>query len=71
VPGSVNERVTGLAVLSDASRTPVGVGAGPSKVAALAGAMSGGLINAVITDELTAAAILGIGRNALTRPGGF
>ncbi len=67
VRGSVNERVTGLAVTPDAARVTVGVSAGPAKVPALRGAMEGGLINAVITDEPTAAAIIGAGRNELTR----
>lgn len=71
VPGSVNERVTGLALSPEPGRVTVGVGAGASKVAALAGAMEGALINAVITDEPTAAAIVGAGRNELTRPEHF
>jgi DNA-binding transcriptional regulator LsrR (DeoR family) len=67
VPGSVNERVTGLAVTPEPSRVTLGVSAGAAKVAALRGALEGRLINAVITDEPTAAAILGAGRNELTR----
>jgi DNA-binding transcriptional regulator LsrR (DeoR family) len=67
VSGGVNERVTGLAVTPDPVRVTVGVGAGMAKVPALRGAMQGGLINAVITDEPTAAALLGAGRNELTR----
>jgi DNA-binding transcriptional regulator LsrR (DeoR family) len=57
--GSVNDRVTGLAVAPNPARVTVGVGAGPAKVAALRGALIGELVNAVITDEPTAAAILG------------
>ena len=71
VPGSVNERVTGLAVTPDPGRITVGVGAGMAKVAALRGAMAGGLVNAIITDEPTAGAILGAGRNELTRVAQF
>lgn len=65
--GSVNERVTGLAVTPDAGRVTVGVAAGRDKVPALRGAMQGGLVNAVITDEPTAAAVLGAARGELTR----
>ena len=54
----VNERVTGLAVQPDAGRVTLGVGAGAGKVAAFRGALAGGLINAAVTDEVTAAAIL-------------
>jgi len=57
--GSVNARVTGLAVTPHPTRVTVGVGAGAAKVAALRGALIGSLVNAVITDEPTAAAILG------------
>jgi DNA-binding transcriptional regulator LsrR (DeoR family) len=57
--GSVNDRVTGLAVLPDPARVALGVGAGAGKVAAFCGALAGGLLNAIITDEQTAAAVLG------------
>ena len=57
--GSVNDRVTGLAVLPDPARVALGVGAGAGKVAAFRGALAGGLLNAIITDEQTAAAVLG------------
>jgi DNA-binding transcriptional regulator LsrR (DeoR family) len=67
VSSSVNERVTGLAVTPDAGRATMGVGAGPAKVPALRGAMQGGLVNALITDEPTAAAILGTVKGELTR----
>jgi DNA-binding transcriptional regulator LsrR (DeoR family) len=66
VPAAINERVTGLAVTSAQAGVRVGVAAGPEKVAALRGALEGGLINAVITDEPTAASILGSGRRGLT-----
>ena len=67
VPGAINDRVTGLALTPNAARVTVGVGAGPAKVSPLRGALAGGLINAVITDEPTAAAILGEERRNLTQ----
>lgn len=67
VPAAINERVTGLAVTGADAGVTVGVAAGAEKVAALRGALEGGLINAVITDEPTAASILGAGRNDLTK----
>ena len=66
VPSAINERVTGLAVTPAHAGVTVGVAAGAEKIAALRGALEGSLINAVITDEPTAAAILGSGRNGLT-----
>jgi DNA-binding transcriptional regulator LsrR (DeoR family) len=68
IDGSVNERVTGLAIIPNPARMTVLVGGGPAKVAALRAALHGGLGNALITDEPTAAAILGAGRPDLTRP---
>ena len=62
----INERVTGLSVTPAHTGITVGVAAGPEKVAALRGALEGGLINAVITDEPTAAAVLGGAGNDLT-----
>ena len=67
IEGSVNERVTGLAISPDPARVTVLVGAGPAKLPALRAALRGGLGNAIITDEPTAAAILGHGRTDLTR----
>ncbi|MBS0318387.1 MAG: sugar-binding transcriptional regulator, partial [Proteobacteria bacterium] len=71
IEGPVADRVTGLRLTPSNLRVTVGVGAGPAKVAALRGAMRGGLINAVITDEPTAAAILGAPRSDLTIPERF
>ena len=71
VEGSINDRVTGLALTPNAARVTVGVGAGPSKVLALRGALEGGLITAIIADEPTAAAILGAERSDLTTPERF
>lgn len=67
IAGQINDRVTGLAVAPNPGRVTVGVGAGAAKVAPLRGALAGGLINALITDEPTAAAILGAERSNLTR----
>jgi DNA-binding transcriptional regulator LsrR (DeoR family) len=67
IRGSVNDRVTGLAVTRHPARTTVGVGAGAAKVAALRAALTGGLVNGLITDEPTAAAILGTGRGESKR----
>ncbi len=64
--GGINERVTGLSVTSAHAGITVGVAAGPAKVAALQAALEGRLINAVITDEPTAASLLAGGRNDLT-----
>ncbi len=71
VAAEINERVTGLAVTAGAAGIRLGVGAGPAKVAALRGALRGGLINALITDEPTATAILGDVDDGLTRTADF
>jgi DNA-binding transcriptional regulator LsrR (DeoR family) len=65
--GAISDRVTGLGLTSNPARVTVGVGAGPAKVAALRAALEGELLNAVITDEPTAAAILGARQSDLTR----
>lgn len=54
----VNARVITLPLADPAGCTRVGVGGGGSKVAALRGALIGGLLNGLITDEATAQAIL-------------
>lgn len=66
VPSEINERVTGLAVTTPHAGITVGVATGAEKVAALHGALAGGLLNAVITDERTATLLLGGGPNGLT-----
>jgi DNA-binding transcriptional regulator LsrR (DeoR family) len=66
IPGPITDRVTGLAVAPNPARVTLGVGAGAAKVPALRAALHGGLINAIITDEPTAATILGSGRSGLT-----
>lgn len=55
----VNDRVTGLPIQGRADAIRVGVAGGPRKVAPLRAALGAGLLNALITDEATAAAILG------------
>ena len=53
-----NDRVTSVP-LWPARKTPVyGIAAGPSKVAAIRGALRGRLINVLVTDEATAEALL-------------
>lgn len=72
IDGAISERVTGLAVApGNGARITIGAGAGPAKVQALRAAMRGGLVNALITDEPTAAAILGAERSDLTTPKRF
>ena len=66
IPCAINERVTGLSVTSAHPGVTLGIAAGGRKVAALRGALEGGLVNAVITDEPTARALLDDGRNDLT-----
>ena len=66
IASGINDRVTGLAMTAAHAGVTMGVAAGAEKVAALRGALEGGLINAIITDEPTASAILGGDRNDLT-----
>ncbi len=58
VAAEISERVTGLAVAPGGGGVRLGIGVGAAKVPALRGALAGRLINALITDEPTAAAIL-------------
>jgi DNA-binding transcriptional regulator LsrR (DeoR family) len=71
IRGPLSERVTGLALNDNPARMTVLVGGGPAKVTALRAALLGGLGNAIITDETTAAAILGAAGHDLTRPAQF
>ncbi|SEP95543.1 DNA-binding transcriptional regulator LsrR, DeoR family [Faunimonas pinastri] len=59
VEGSTNERVTSVPPQPDSPRLVIGVAMGASKVAAVEAALKGRLINGLITNEKTAAAILG------------
>ena len=56
--GSVNARVVSLPLEQPASRLVVAVGVGPDKVAPIHAALRGKLISGLITDELTARAVL-------------
>lgn len=57
--GSLSRRVTGFRVEAGASRPVVGIAVGSEKVTAIRAALSGRLINGIITDEATAEAVLG------------
>ena len=59
--------VTGLAIAPDPTRLVIGVGAGAAKLPALRAAMLGGLVSGLVTDEPTAAALLGDPASGLTR----
>jgi DNA-binding transcriptional regulator LsrR (DeoR family) len=67
IAGRVNDRVTGLAIAPDPLRLTIAVGAGTAKVPALRAAMLGGLVSGLVTDEPTAAALLGDQAGGLTR----
>ena len=54
----VNARVVTLPLADPAGCVRVGVGGGPAKVAAICGALAGGLLNGLITDEATAESVL-------------
>lgn len=56
--GSLSRRVTGAPLQRGASRPVVGVALGAEKVAAIRAALAGRLVNGLITDEATAAALL-------------
>ncbi len=55
----VNARVITLPLADLAGCVRVGVGGGPAKVAAIRGALTGALVNGLITDEATAGLVLG------------
>lgn len=56
----LNARVTGVKVVSDNDALVVGVAAGPAKVNALDAALKGRILNALVTDEATALALLSV-----------
>ena len=56
--GATNERVAGLPLSQLPRASIIGVSGGPEKVAAIRAALSGRLISGLITDEMTAAAVL-------------
>lgn len=53
-----NTRNGGVRIEPRLSRPAIGVAAGPSKIAAIRAALTGGLLNGIVTDEATARAIL-------------
>jgi DNA-binding transcriptional regulator LsrR (DeoR family) len=54
IEGLTNDRVASAPLVSDPQRPVVGVAAGPTKAKAIRGALTGRLINGLITDEATA-----------------
>ena len=56
-----NALVGGVQVQSGATRQVIGVAAGPAKVRAIRAALRGHILNALVTDEATAKAILDLG----------
>lgn len=56
-----NKRTGGVRVEPRLERPAIGIAGGPGKVAAIRGALSAGILNGLITDELTASAILRLG----------
>ena len=58
IEGPINDRVASAPLLPDRPNLVVGIAAGPQKVAAIRGAITGKLINALITDEMTAEQLL-------------
>lgn len=56
--GGTNTRVAGVRLEPSTDRVAVGIAAGPNKLRAIRGALSGNIINGLITDERTAEALL-------------
>jgi DNA-binding transcriptional regulator LsrR (DeoR family) len=56
--GSVNDRVTSIPLQPTAERRIVAAAGGPAKVEAILGALRGRLVDGLLTDEATAAALL-------------
>ncbi len=54
IDGLLNDRVASAPIVANAANPVFGIAAGESKVAAISAALRGGLINALITNELTA-----------------
>ncbi|WP_294929557.1 sugar-binding domain-containing protein [uncultured Paracoccus sp.] len=53
-----HDRVAGQRIMAGDGRLIVGIAAGPAKLVPLRAALTGGLLNAVVTDERTASALL-------------
>ena len=68
----LDDRIIGI-TLEQLKRTPkvVGVSGGPDKLAAIGGALRGGLINVLITDSLTATRLLEEPRWTIVRSGSW
>lgn len=58
IASTLDDRLTSIRVEAKSPRLAVGVAGGPAKIAALRAAMKGGLLNALVTDEVTARALL-------------
>ncbi|MCY4428775.1 MAG: sugar-binding transcriptional regulator [Rhodospirillales bacterium] len=58
ISGLTNDRVSSAPLVASNPRPVIGLAAGEHKVAAILGAMHGRLVNALVTDEATAEAIL-------------
>lgn len=58
INGGVNRRVASAPLIIDSDKPVIGVATGAAKVPAICGALRGKLINALITNEITAEAVL-------------
>jgi DNA-binding transcriptional regulator LsrR (DeoR family) len=58
IDGGTNRRLTSIPPQAPAEALTIGAAVGPGKVSAIGAALKGRLINGLITDELTASAIL-------------
>jgi DNA-binding transcriptional regulator LsrR (DeoR family) len=58
ISGGTNDRLTSIPLQVPAEALTIGAAVGPAKVSAIKAALTGRLINGLITDEATASAIL-------------
>jgi DNA-binding transcriptional regulator LsrR (DeoR family) len=58
IKGGTNARLTSIPLQVPAKALTIGAAVGPAKVPAISAALKGRLINGLITDEVTASAIL-------------
>jgi DNA-binding transcriptional regulator LsrR (DeoR family) len=58
IDAGINERVGGVRVEAGRAQPVIGIAAGAKKVDAIRAALKGGIINGLVTDEPTAAALL-------------
>ena len=54
----INKRTGGVRVEADRDAMVIGIAAGPAKIRAIRAALSGNILNGLITDETTADALL-------------